>query len=244
MRFGCRPGTWDQAILGNVLNGEYGAIDFSGKVVLDIGAHIGAFSLLAAHCGARRVVACEAASENFALLRANCAPYSCVECIQGAVWSSADPHLSLRWRRNAHPENTGGGTVLACEAIAGFRISDAQGEDVVRIAFDDLVRDLGRVDLVKIDAEGSEYPILLGSAMLGRVGEIVGEYHALSGLQGTRAIRRATGTSTASAMSCKRMVSASNAAPPRPAASSAPDARPARHDPRRAGRERFSDRSW
>lgn len=181
MRFGCRPGTWDQAILGNVLNGEYGTIDFTGKIVLDVGAHIGAFSLLAAHHGASRVVACEAASENFALLRANCAPYPSIVCIHGAVWSSDDPHLPLRWRRNAHPENTGGGTVLPCEEIAGFRISDVQGEDVPRIAFDALVRDLGRVDLLKIDAEGSEYPILLRSAMLGRVGEIVGEYHALSG---------------------------------------------------------------
>lgn len=181
MQIGCRTGTWDHAILTAVFNGEYGTIDFAGKTVLDIGAHIGAFSLMAVSKGAARIVACEPASENFALLRNNCAPFPQINCIQRAVWSNEDLHLPLSWRRNAHPENTGGGTVLPFSRIADFDIMETPDEEVSRIAFDALVRDLGVVDIVKIDAEGSEYPILLGSTSLAQVREIVGEYHELAG---------------------------------------------------------------
>jgi len=67
-----REGTWDKSIFDTVMQGEYGDIDFAGKTVVDIGAHIGGFSILAALGGARRVVAFEAGAENYALLVANC----------------------------------------------------------------------------------------------------------------------------------------------------------------------------
>lgn len=68
--------------------GEYGDLDFTDKTVVDIGAHIGAFSVLAALRGARRVLAFEASAENHAMLVVNCEPFPMVECHHGAVWRS------------------------------------------------------------------------------------------------------------------------------------------------------------
>jgi hypothetical protein len=50
------------------------------------------------------------------------------------------------------------------------------------VAFDDLVREVTgdgrtRVRMVKVDCEGSEYPILLTAKTLHLVDEIVGEFH-------------------------------------------------------------------
>jgi FkbM family methyltransferase len=177
-----RPGTWDRAIFDTVVNGEYGALDFRGKTVIDIGAHIGAFSIMAALHGARRVLAFEAGAANFRLLQTNCSGLPHVRCEHAAVWSGGDLERPLLWRPCSQSGNTGGGTVLPCPNIAGFEIASGGAEEVGRVAFDDIVASVGIVDLLKIDAEGSEYPILLNSEKLHCVAEIVGEYHALQGL--------------------------------------------------------------
>ncbi|MBZ0172927.1 MAG: hypothetical protein K8E66_11140, partial [Phycisphaerales bacterium] len=52
-----RRQSWDRNISANVVAGEYGDIAFSGTTVVDIGAHIGSFSILAATRGARRILA-------------------------------------------------------------------------------------------------------------------------------------------------------------------------------------------
>jgi FkbM family methyltransferase len=183
-----RAGTWDSVILELVLGGEYGNLDFTGKTVVDIGAHIGAFSVLAALRGARRVLAFEAWAENHALLVVNCEPFPVVECHHGAVWRSDAGAGVLRWKGAANPENTGGGSVLDCAAICGWALAATDSQEVNRIAFDEIIREAGTVDLLKIDAEGSEYPILLTSRTLHRVREIVGEYHVVSGVAETQAI--------------------------------------------------------
>ena len=83
-----RARSWDRTIFGNVIGGEYGPIDFAGKTVVDVGAHIGSFSILAAANGARRILAYEAGAENFGLLVQNCAALPAVECHHAAVWRS------------------------------------------------------------------------------------------------------------------------------------------------------------
>jgi FkbM family methyltransferase len=150
-----RPGTWDHAIFQQVVGGEYGPQRFVGKTVLDIGAHIGAFSIMAATHGAQRVLAFEAGAQNFGLLQHNCAGLAQVRCEHAAVWSRRDADLPLLWRPCSQAENTGGGTVLDCPNIAGLDIAAPVGEPVRRVAFDDVVAMLGTVDLLKIDAEGS-----------------------------------------------------------------------------------------
>jgi len=177
-----RPRSWDRAIFDSVVAGEYGALDFAGKTVVDIGAHIGSFSVLVALKGARRVLAFEAWADNFALLARNCAHLPVVECSNAAVWRSDTAGGALRWRAAADGENTGGGTVIDCAAVAGQAAALVRMQEVAPVAFDDIVERAGVVDLLKIDAEGSEYPILFTSRKLDRVREIVGEYHEISGL--------------------------------------------------------------
>lgn len=174
-----RPGTWDQLIAETVFGGEYGPIDVRGRTVVDIGAHIGAFSVFAALQGARRVLAYEPDGDNFRLLAINAMRHPAIEPHRAAVWRSDRGAGPPGWRASTRLENTGGGTVLACRSIAGMPVDDAEPRPVDAIAFDAIVDRLGSVDLVKIDAEGSEYPILATSRSLDRVVAIVGEYHAI-----------------------------------------------------------------
>ena len=51
------------------------------------------------------------------------------------------------------------------------------------VALDDVLADTGRVRFLKLDAEGSEFPILLTSGRLDLVGAIAGEYHELTDAQ-------------------------------------------------------------
>lgn len=185
--FVVRAGTWDRLILELVLTGEYGTLDFTDKIVVDVGAHIGGFSVLAALGGARRVLAFEAGAENNALLVVNCEPFPVVECHHGAVWRSDVGAGLLQWKKSANSENTGGGSVLDCTSICGGALTATDLQEVNTIPFDDIVHRVGAVDLLKIDAEGSEYPILLTSRTLHRVREIVGEYHTVSGVAETQA---------------------------------------------------------
>src|SRR5262249_54020392 len=83
------PGPVDRAILQEVWDRDvYGVRNLGGLpvTVVDVGAHIGAFSLLAAAAwpGAR-VLACEADPENCALLRENLAGRANVEVVAAAV---------------------------------------------------------------------------------------------------------------------------------------------------------------
>lgn len=185
-----RAQSWDRTIFANVIGGEYGEIDVAGRTVVDVGAHIGSFSILAAQKGARRVLAYEAGADNFDLLVANCGKLPAVECHHAAVWRSDGDDAELRWRAASNPQNTGGGTVIECAAIAGEPASDERRCAVRTIPFDDIVDRIGTVDLLKIDAEGSEYPILLTSRKLDRVNAIVGEYHDIAGLDERMAIAR------------------------------------------------------
>lgn len=165
-----RPGTWDKSIMESVMRGdEYGKIDFEGKTVLDVGAHIGAFSILAAKCGAQAVDAYEANNANFELLRHNTNHLPQVRAYNAAVWRSDKAAQFLMWHASTERMNTGGGSV----------IGDADaGETVPAIAFDAAVEKIGgAVDILKLDCEGSEYPILLTTRCLGRIRCIVGEFH-------------------------------------------------------------------
>ena len=183
-----RSRSWDRTIFENVIGGEYGAIDVLGKTVVDIGAHIGSFSILVAMKGARRVLAYEAGADNFDLLVTNCGALPAVECHLAAVWRSDADDAALIWREASDPQNTGGGTVVECATIAGERTGGERRCSVRAISFDEVVDRAGTIDLLKIDAEGSEYPILLTSRKLDRVGAIVGEFHDIAGLDARMAI--------------------------------------------------------
>jgi FkbM family methyltransferase len=166
-----RPGTLDRRIFLDVLAGNEYRLPgrFSpSDVVLDVGAHIGSFSLAALRRGAARVLACEPFAANYRVLEHNLAPYrDRVTLVRRAVWRSDTPGTGLGLANPLDPRNTGGPRVCA-----------AGGEEVPGIGLDELVeRAGGRVRLAKLDCEGAEWPALLTAGRLGAIEEICGEYH-------------------------------------------------------------------
>jgi FkbM family methyltransferase len=173
-------GPVDRAIIQEVWERDaYGvqALDEVPATVVDIGAHIGVFTLLAAEAwpGAR-VIACEADPENFALLRENVAGRCSVETVQAAVVGADATEVDFRCVADKAAHNSGGGSC----------VRDEPGSTLIRVAAISAVRlwrsrALSCCDLLKLDCEGAELPILRAlaeAALLGGFRRIVGEWHA------------------------------------------------------------------
>jgi FkbM family methyltransferase len=159
-----------------------------GDRVLDAGSHIGAFSALASRRGAR-VVGYEAARENWLLARSNTAPCPSSEQRWGALWRSDGPAGWIPFDPPLYAANTGAGQVLFVEPPSAAFREEGTGPrrtalplagQVPAVPLDDVLRELERVRLLKLDVEGAEFPILLTSSELGRVEQIVGEIHPLA----------------------------------------------------------------
>lgn len=139
--------------------------------VVDVGAHIGSFAMSAIARGAVNVHCYEADPRNFDKLAENVAPFpNWVKGYNRAVWRSdvPDTTLALDGFIDRDPNtNTGGGNVVS-------------GKGKVRvqtIKLDDILRQLVSVQFLKLDCEGSEYPILYSSKELRRVDRIAAEVH-------------------------------------------------------------------
>lgn len=124
-----------------------------GDVVLDVGANVGFYSLLAARAAGKagRVVAFEPLQRNVERLRRHLElnHLSEVEVIQAAVSDSS----GVRWFSKGEYEATG-------------RL-DSSGEiEVAALSLDDFHAQgkLPRVDVIKIDVEGAELEVLRGAA--------------------------------------------------------------------------------
>jgi len=178
--FNFRPDTLDLAIFCMVyFNNEYKLptrFD-SSDVILDIGAHIGSFTFATLVRGAGKVISVEAHPDNVKLVRqhlSDCIASGQVEIHHGAVWRSdmTDTSVSISDfpTINDTLTNTGGATVSDSSA----------GQPVPTISLDDLIADQ-HIRLLKLDCEGSEFPILLTSHKLHQVQEIIGEYHEWDG---------------------------------------------------------------
>ena len=133
-----------------------------GQVVVDVGAHIGAFAVWAADKGAH-VTAYEPDSRNYHVLQQNIAEWGVdVTAVQKAVAKNAGVH---KFWPNALP------TMGSLTRVAGDHI------DVECVTLADIVGD--GCDLLKLDAEGAEYEIIVeGDAeTLRRIERIMLEWH-------------------------------------------------------------------
>lgn len=177
-KFRIREGTFDIGIIQEVAYDPFYAISrfLIGEkdVVIDVGAHIGAFSIFAAARGAK-VIALEPVQENFELLEENLRLnhlQDVIKPIKAALWTMD----SLREIRKPHPDeaNTGAG---------GFFYSDPRAlvETVECITLQTLFEkeNIQRCSLLKMDCEGAEFEILhaLSGSILGKIDAIVLEYH-------------------------------------------------------------------
>jgi FkbM family methyltransferase len=148
-------------------SGEIGLHSGMGTVV-DAGAHVGIFSLQASQW-AERVVSLEASPVNFSLFALNVRRNALhnVEPRHCALWSTSTDALQF-----ATTHHTGGGSVAN-----GSQANDTIVTEVRATSLDDLISELGPVDLLKIDIEGAEYEVFGACRSLGSISQIVGEVH-------------------------------------------------------------------
>ena len=179
-----RPDGMDAEIFRNVVeNNEYALPGRFGRgdVVVDIGVHIGSFCYAALLRGARHVYGFEADAGNYACAGHNLRGFADrLKLSNRAIWRSDTRVSHLNFTANEG------------NSAAGHVILETGRQQVEALAFDDMIREVTqggrrRVRLLKIDCEGSEFPILLTATTLNLVDEIVGEWHCY-GFEGPHVI--------------------------------------------------------
>lgn len=175
-----REGTVDRDVfVANHEQNEYRIPDWINDwIVLDIGAHIGAFSYTCIQRGARHVYAYEPDSGNYTVAEQNLREFAnSVTLSELAVWGSGPiKHWPLKltaYGTLGTTVNTGGGSVVFGQGTQP--VKSIQFDDAIQLALTN--HDTDMVDLVKMDCEGSEWPILFTSKSLGHIRQIVGEFH-------------------------------------------------------------------
>jgi len=171
-----RRGTVDEKVLEQTLLGDFIEREIPefrpepADVVLDVGAHIGAFALLAAaRVPEGRVHAIEASRESFNYLRVNAAlnrfenlhpSHLALSDRPGVVFLS---HDMGSWGHSITRRLSGEGEEVPAETLEGFL--DARGISVCHFA--------------KFNCEGAELPILLGASRntLRRMRQMLVMYH-------------------------------------------------------------------
>lgn len=138
-----------------------------GQVVIDIGAHIGGFSVMAASMGAR-VYAFEPDPRNLEMLRANIARNGMGDMITVIPCAAG---ISAGMASMEHSDGNTGGHRSVPDPAGSVEVR------TVRSVCDEY--GIGRISLIKMDAEGAEYSLLSDPAAtcLGIADRIVGEYH-------------------------------------------------------------------
>ena len=180
MNFVTRPNTSDHNIFRSITEfNEYRLPTTLSKddVIVDIGTHIGSFSYACALKGAGRIVSFEAWEDNFKIANANLTVLNNFPATvyNKAVWrSDLDVMPDLHFQKSSDQSNTGGGNVLF----------QSEGLVVSTISLDSIIDtccDGKQISILKLDCEGSEFPILLSSKKLHKVDAICGEYHEMGG---------------------------------------------------------------
>lgn len=152
-----------------------------GDIILDIGAHVGVFSIYAAKKWPEaRILAYEPSATNYQRLIRNLelADVKNVEPFNLAVTADGrDVNLTLA--RN----NTGG--TSAFRKVNGHLVEQAKSTtlDAIVEGLGKFIGDYPRVKFLKIDAEGSEHEILTTSECLGQIDYLSGEFHINSYLE-------------------------------------------------------------
>ncbi|MFH0971174.1 MAG: FkbM family methyltransferase [Candidatus Micrarchaeota archaeon] len=126
-------------------------------VYVDVGAHIGYFTLLVAKNAKDGVIyAFEPQSQNFSLLRKNVHAnrFHNVRLFKKAVSDKANRRLKLY----CNTSNSGNNSLLKEDIV-----SDYVWEEVETVTLDGALKNAKKVDLMKIDVEGAELLVLKGA---------------------------------------------------------------------------------
>lgn len=160
------------------------------RTVVDIGANIGTFAILVAHLYPHAFVrAFEPEPENYALLVRNIEANGMGDRIETIAAAVSD-------HRNGIDLHPGHGLTHMCTALPGQRCEANPGHDAhtVRsdsVTLDDALAGLERVDLLKVDCEGSEFDIFRSptAETLAKVMRLRMEIHDYRGPAETAALK-------------------------------------------------------
>ena len=145
-------------------------------VALDIGGHIGCFSIaLAKAAPAATVHTFEASPSTASWLRRNIEANSLGDRVVPHSWAVSGSRGTLEFADNARGSSLNGLTAPMGSTVP---------VQVRAVTIDDAVQEAGgRVDLVKIDTEGAEYDMLAGTTARTWAGvrRVVMEYHDVPG---------------------------------------------------------------
>lgn len=155
--FEVRGGTDDRHVIFELAVQQiYPVAIAPGDVVIDVGAHIGCFTVMAARRGAR-VLSFEPVPANFARLRRN------------VVRNGIEGVLLFPFALGERREERAMFLPDDCSHSARYSLHPARGGETLRIScltLDEVVAEhaLERIDLLKLDCQGSEYEILYGAS--------------------------------------------------------------------------------
>jgi FkbM family methyltransferase len=167
----------------------------SAKVVVDIGAHIGCFAKLCHEANPDAKIICvEACPENIEALRANVGSFA--EVVHAACTYEPGPVAMLNALR-PNCESTGGSVVVPASALSNSGMEQPgykywhDTRELPKVTLEELMRRFGfdRIDLLKLDCEGSEFSILGQTPSIDRISFIMGEYHGRKRWDALRAER-------------------------------------------------------
>jgi len=166
-----RPATSDLTCLEKVfIHDEYRSpFPLDPRLIVDAGANVGMATMYFAHCYPHsKVVAIEPEARNFAMLERNCAGLPNVTLIHAALWPDKRPLMI---------EDP---TSEAWTMAVTDRGLDA-APSVPAVTVEDVLERVGleRIDLLKLDIEGSELQLFSAGAerWIDRVGMIAIELH-------------------------------------------------------------------
>jgi FkbM family methyltransferase len=124
--------------------------------IVDIGSHIGTYSLVAAEANPHaQILAIEADTDNFAILQKHCRNYPMVRPINAAVSHTG----GSMWFCHNDP-NSGAGS-LKPAPVEGQRCHLIQTQSLESVCVDNHMH---TIDLMKVDVEGYEHALLIEGA--------------------------------------------------------------------------------
>jgi len=183
LKYTVRTGTIDLGILDEiVVRKTYFPREISfkdAKTIVDIGAHIGIFCITSTKLVSKtcKIIAIEPEENNFKLLQRNIAnnKITTIQLQRGAVWkNSTNRMMDISLTNNA--------------AHSFFFGKDCGRKQLVQtLTLSDIMKkfDVKRIDILKMDCEGSEYDILMNCsrALMSKIGSIILEYHKLDNIR-------------------------------------------------------------
>jgi FkbM family methyltransferase len=157
--------------------------ELSPDLIIDCGANIGLFSVLAANrFPGAHIVAIEPEESNFELLKRNTSPYTNIECLHAGIWSR-------KCRLRIKDRNVGSWAYQVEES------AEETASSFESVTIGDLLRRSGfeTIDLLKIDIEGAELEVFNNSYgdWIGAFKLMIVEVHDGSHAACSEAVRKA-----------------------------------------------------